>query len=221
MKPRSSSRPAEELAALAISRRRPLDRELHVLGHELQRAVRVGPVEPLEVPLEERHATIRGSAHSLRSDADHGEDPLLEEVGDGLQCDGPVRPVPLPDAVVEPEDARGSAAAGRSPGSRRTASRRRGTTPRRTRAPAPRARAVCRASSSRGEPLWLASSPCSETSMRLRRTSSSVRSNSRPARRRAPRNGSSASSVSATKRRRKSSTASSMITYRQCCLDSK
>ena len=47
--------PAEELAAAAIVARGPLDRELHVLGHELQRAVRVGPVEALEVLLEVRH----------------------------------------------------------------------------------------------------------------------------------------------------------------------
>jgi hypothetical protein len=47
--------PAEELAASAILARRPLDRELDVLGHELQGAARVGPVEPLEVPLEVRH----------------------------------------------------------------------------------------------------------------------------------------------------------------------
>ena len=143
--------PAEELAASAIVARRPLDRELHVLGHELQRAVRVGPVEALEVLLEEASGHHPRSLGTVGRDADHRQRPLLEEVGDRLQAMDAVRPVPLPDAVVEPEERRGSSRRGSASG----------TTPARI-APArklaqansssrARARAARRASSSRGD----------------------------------------------------------------------
>ena len=45
--------PADELAALAVAAAGPLDRELDVRRDQLQRAVRIGPVETLEVALEE------------------------------------------------------------------------------------------------------------------------------------------------------------------------
>ena len=47
---------ADELAAGAVAAVGPLDRELDVVGDQLEGGVRVGPVEGLEVALEERHA---------------------------------------------------------------------------------------------------------------------------------------------------------------------
>src|SRR5437867_5388108 len=50
------------------------------------------------------------SGHHPRSwaivgrDADHRQGPVLEEVGDRSHAVDAVRPVPLPDAVVQPED---------------------------------------------------------------------------------------------------------------------
>src|SRR5512132_708210 len=47
---------ADELAAGAVAVVSPLDRELDVVGDQLERRVRVGPVEGREVALEEAHA---------------------------------------------------------------------------------------------------------------------------------------------------------------------
>jgi hypothetical protein len=47
---------ADELAAGAIAAVRPLDRELDLVGDQLERGVRIGPVEGREVALEEAHA---------------------------------------------------------------------------------------------------------------------------------------------------------------------
>src|SRR5215218_1087697 len=55
---------ADELAAGAIAPARPLDRELDVLGHELERRVRIRPVERLEVALEEAHAATLGRSRA-------------------------------------------------------------------------------------------------------------------------------------------------------------
>src|SRR4051794_18087452 len=53
---------ADELAALGARARSPLDRERRVVGDELERRVRVGPVEGGEVRLEEGHAAALGRA---------------------------------------------------------------------------------------------------------------------------------------------------------------
>ena len=84
-----------------------------------------------------------------------------------------------------------------------------------------RDRAAWRACSSRSEPLVLESRPCSATSTRLRSTwwSESAKQLSSTAANARDRSRSCA--VIRTNSERKSSMASSMITYRQCCLDSK
>ena len=84
-----------------------------------------------------------------------------------------------------------------------------------------RERAAWRACSSRSELLGLDSRPCSATSTRLRRTSCSERSKQLAITASNARTGSRSSATMATNRLRKSSMASSMISYRQCCLDSK
>ena len=43
---------ADELPAVAVRAPRPLDRELDVVAHELERRVRIGPVEGGEVELD-------------------------------------------------------------------------------------------------------------------------------------------------------------------------
>ena len=62
--------PAGELAALPVVARGPLDREVDVVGDEVERGVRIGPVEGGEVALEE--ASCRGPAElgGLRREAD-------------------------------------------------------------------------------------------------------------------------------------------------------
>ncbi len=51
---------SHELAAAAVVAGGPLDREFDLRGDQLERAVRVGAVEALEVAFEEVHATMLG-----------------------------------------------------------------------------------------------------------------------------------------------------------------
>ena len=178
---------------------------------ELLRGGRGGPSPP-------------GDRGVLRRQPDHREDASDEERRHGVQRDDPVGPVPLPDAVVEPEDRAREQPRVVAAGSRPAASRWTGSWPTRSRvavpAPAPPAGPAPLAATSAGSP----SSPCSATSSRLRWMSSSreleavlQHGDERPRRVRVRVAGGDAPRTA----ERKSSIASSMITYRQCCLDSK
>src|SRR6476646_7621411 len=202
---------ADELAAAAVVAGGPLDRELDVRGDHLERAVRIGAVEALEVAFEEGHATLHGRMTPPGSTPITASARSLKNSAIGSSVAIPPGRYHCQTLLYSPRTARVSNRVSLS-----------GITPRRiasarklshadlsSRA---RARACWRACSSRADVRGLARNPCSQTSTRLRRTSCSVRSKQSCSTAAQPWNGSCAPVVSATKRARKSSIASSMIT---------
>ena len=177
MNARSSSRPPTNWRLRAVAAVGPLDRELDVVGDELERGVRVGPVEGREVALEEAHAAalarpVASGAHADQREAAVGEERPRRGSARRSRSGGTSARCCCRGRGSRASSSRGSLL-GIAPCAHRV---RRGSWPRRTRGRACATRAAWRASSSRGEPLRRDSSPCSATSTRLRWTSCSERS---------------------------------------------
>ena len=143
------------------------------------------------------------------------------EVPHLLERHAALRAVPVPHAVVEAEDRRGRAGAGRPAGWRPAPCRGSGTSPTRTRGRA------CASARAGGPPPRAATCAarrrefCSATSTRLRRTSSSVRSKAPFRTAVSASRKSSCSATIAVELSRSACTASAWISYRQWSLDSK